>query len=106
MSITTQKAIGKPHAYLKFGSPNVEDIEEDAGYYFVSTVCWKVRSQQQGNDQSVGPRTTNDSCGQALTCTRWHYPFVMYNMYRCHLTVPGLILVLVMGLFPTLGCNK
>ncbi|KAL1567614.1 coatomer subunit alpha [Salvia divinorum] len=53
------QAIGKPHAYLKFGSPNVEDIEEDAGYYFVSTVCWKVRSQQQGNDQSVGPRTTN-----------------------------------------------
>ncbi|KAL8506808.1 hypothetical protein ACS0TY_017630 [Phlomoides rotata] len=35
------KAISKSATWHKFGSPNVEDGEEDAGSYFISAVCWK-----------------------------------------------------------------
>ncbi|XP_042059964.1 E3 ubiquitin-protein ligase COP1-like isoform X2 [Salvia splendens] len=38
------KAITKPVTWHKFGSPDVEDVEEDAGSYFISAVCWKVGS--------------------------------------------------------------
>ncbi|XP_057784867.1 E3 ubiquitin-protein ligase COP1-like [Salvia miltiorrhiza] len=38
------KAITKPVTWHKFGSPDIEDIEEDAGSYFISAVCWKVGS--------------------------------------------------------------
>ncbi|KAL0301761.1 UNVERIFIED_CONTAM: E3 ubiquitin-protein ligase COP1 [Sesamum radiatum] len=38
------KAISKPATWHKFGSPDVEDSEEDAGSYFISAVCWKSES--------------------------------------------------------------
>lgn len=38
------KAISRPAMWHKFGSPDVEDIEGDAGSYFISAVCWKSGS--------------------------------------------------------------
>ncbi|XP_020551942.1 E3 ubiquitin-protein ligase COP1-like isoform X3 [Sesamum indicum] len=38
------KAISKPATWHRFGSPDVEDSEEDAGSYFISAVCWKSES--------------------------------------------------------------
>ncbi|KAH6776114.1 Transducin/WD40 repeat-like superfamily protein [Perilla frutescens var. hirtella] len=38
------KAISKPMTWHNFGSPDVEDAEEDAGSYFISAVCWKSGS--------------------------------------------------------------
>lgn len=38
------QAIAKPVTWHKFGSPVVEDTEEDAGSYFISAVCWKAGS--------------------------------------------------------------
>ncbi|KAK6120632.1 hypothetical protein DH2020_045627 [Rehmannia glutinosa] len=38
------KAISKPATWHKFGSPDVDDTEEDAGSYFISAVCWKSES--------------------------------------------------------------
>ncbi|KAG0480033.1 hypothetical protein HPP92_010891 [Vanilla planifolia] len=38
------KAISKPATWHKFGSPDLEDAEEDVGSYFISAVCWKSDS--------------------------------------------------------------
>ncbi|KAI3465606.1 hypothetical protein Pfo_022269 [Paulownia fortunei] len=38
------KAISKPATWHRFGSPDVDDTEEDAGSYFISAVCWKSES--------------------------------------------------------------
>lgn len=38
------KEISKPVTWHKFGSPDVEDADEDAGSYFISAVCWKSDS--------------------------------------------------------------
>ncbi|KAG0480028.1 hypothetical protein HPP92_010886 [Vanilla planifolia] len=38
------KAISKPATWHKFGSPDLEDAEEDVGSYFISAVCWKSNS--------------------------------------------------------------
>ncbi|XP_009614766.1 E3 ubiquitin-protein ligase COP1-like isoform X1 [Nicotiana tomentosiformis] len=38
------KAISKPVTWHRFGSPDVDDADEDAGSYFISAVCWKSDS--------------------------------------------------------------
>ncbi|XP_010688913.2 E3 ubiquitin-protein ligase COP1 isoform X1 [Beta vulgaris subsp. vulgaris] len=38
------KEISRPVTCHKFGSPDVEDADEDAGAYFISAVCWKSDS--------------------------------------------------------------
>lgn len=38
------KAISRPAMWHKFGSPDIEDIEGDAGSDFISAVCWKSGS--------------------------------------------------------------
>ncbi|KAI3803586.1 hypothetical protein L1987_31742 [Smallanthus sonchifolius] len=38
---TYHKAISKPLTWHRFGTPNVEDSDDDAGSYFISAVCWK-----------------------------------------------------------------
>ncbi|CAJ1971116.1 unnamed protein product [Sphenostylis stenocarpa] len=35
------KEISKPLTWHKFGSPDMDDAEEEAGSYFISAVCWK-----------------------------------------------------------------
>ncbi|CDP05689.1 unnamed protein product [Coffea canephora] len=35
------KAIARPVTWHKFGSPKMDDADEDAGSYFISAVCWK-----------------------------------------------------------------
>ncbi|KAK3005857.1 hypothetical protein RJ639_015842 [Escallonia herrerae] len=38
------KAISKPVTWHRFGSPELDDTDEDAGSYFISAVCWKSDS--------------------------------------------------------------
>ncbi|KAM7498358.1 hypothetical protein LguiA_022772 [Lonicera macranthoides] len=38
------KAISKPVNWHRFGSPDVDESDEDAGSYFISAVCWKSDS--------------------------------------------------------------
>ncbi|RYR00147.1 hypothetical protein Ahy_B07g088230 isoform B [Arachis hypogaea] len=38
------KEISKPVTWHKFGSPEVDDAEDEAGSYFISAVCWKSDS--------------------------------------------------------------
>ncbi|CAK7349044.1 unnamed protein product [Dovyalis caffra] len=38
------KEISKPVTWHRFGSPEMEDADEDAGSYFISAVCWKSDS--------------------------------------------------------------
>uniref|UniRef100_A0A803LRK4 RING-type domain-containing protein n=1 Tax=Chenopodium quinoa TaxID=63459 RepID=A0A803LRK4_CHEQI len=38
------KEISRPVTCHKFGSPDVEDADEDPGAYFISAVCWKSNS--------------------------------------------------------------
>ncbi|KAJ7960327.1 E3 ubiquitin-protein ligase COP1 [Quillaja saponaria] len=38
------KEISKPVTWHRFGSPDVDEAEEDAGSYFISAVCWKSDS--------------------------------------------------------------
>lgn len=35
------KEISKPVTWHRFGSPEMDDSDEDAGSYFISAVCWK-----------------------------------------------------------------
>ncbi|XAR68141.1 hypothetical protein NMG60_11003168 [Bertholletia excelsa] len=39
-----QKAISRPVTRHKFGSPDLDDTDEDAGSNFISAVCWKSDS--------------------------------------------------------------
>ncbi|KAJ7964794.1 E3 ubiquitin-protein ligase COP1 [Quillaja saponaria] len=38
------KEIAKPVTWHRFGSPDVDDTEDDGGSYFISAVCWKSDS--------------------------------------------------------------
>ncbi|KAM3382826.1 E3 ubiquitin-protein ligase COP1 [Capsicum galapagoense] len=38
------KAISKPVTWHRFGAPDVDEADEDAGSYFISAVCWKSDS--------------------------------------------------------------
>ncbi|XP_049359108.1 E3 ubiquitin-protein ligase COP1-like [Solanum verrucosum] len=38
------KAISKPVTWHRFGSPDIDETDEDAGSYFISAVCWKSDS--------------------------------------------------------------
>ncbi|XP_022877277.1 E3 ubiquitin-protein ligase COP1-like [Olea europaea var. sylvestris] len=38
------KALARPMTSHKFGSPDMEETDEDAGSYFISAVCWKSES--------------------------------------------------------------
>ncbi|XP_059276946.1 E3 ubiquitin-protein ligase COP1-like isoform X1 [Lycium ferocissimum] len=38
------KAISKPVTWHRFGSPDVDEADEDAGSYFISAACWKSDS--------------------------------------------------------------
>ncbi|XP_050935571.1 E3 ubiquitin-protein ligase COP1 isoform X2 [Cucumis melo] len=38
------KEISRPLTWHRFGSPDVADVEDDVGSYFISAVCWKSDS--------------------------------------------------------------
>ncbi|TXG55428.1 hypothetical protein EZV62_020684 [Acer yangbiense] len=48
------KEISKPVTWHRFGSPDVEDADEDAGSYFISAVCWKSDSPTMLTANSQG----------------------------------------------------
>ncbi|KVH93087.1 E3 ubiquitin-protein ligase COP1-like isoform X1 [Cynara cardunculus var. scolymus] len=48
------KAISKPLTWHRFGTPNVEDSDEDPGSYFISAVCWKSDSPTMLAANSLG----------------------------------------------------
>ncbi|KAI3789456.1 hypothetical protein L2E82_02252 [Cichorium intybus] len=48
------KAISKPLTWHRFGTPNVEDSDEDGGSYFISAVCWKNDSPTMLAANSLG----------------------------------------------------
>ncbi|KAK8618268.1 hypothetical protein V6N13_132268 [Hibiscus sabdariffa] len=48
-----QKAISKPAAWYSFGS-DMANVDEDAGSYFISAVCWKSDSQTMLSANSQG----------------------------------------------------
>lgn len=40
-SIGALQEISKPLTWHRFGSPDMDDAEDEAGSYFISAVCWK-----------------------------------------------------------------
>nr|XP_043623903.1 E3 ubiquitin-protein ligase COP1-like [Erigeron canadensis] len=48
------KAISKPLTWHRFGTPNVEDSDDDAGSHFISAVCWKSDSPTMLAANSLG----------------------------------------------------
>ncbi|XP_071691857.1 E3 ubiquitin-protein ligase COP1-like [Rutidosis leptorrhynchoides] len=48
------KAISKPLTWHRFGTPNVEDSDDEAGSYFISAVCWKSDSPTMLAANSLG----------------------------------------------------
>ncbi|XP_031485976.1 E3 ubiquitin-protein ligase COP1 [Nymphaea colorata] len=48
------KAISKPAAWHRFGSPDVDDADDDAASYFISAVCWKSDSPTMLTANSQG----------------------------------------------------
>ncbi|XP_050206740.1 E3 ubiquitin-protein ligase COP1 isoform X1 [Mercurialis annua] len=48
------KEISKPVTWHRFGSPEIDDAEEDAGSYFISAVCWKSDSPTMLTANSQG----------------------------------------------------
>ncbi|KAM0967242.1 hypothetical protein ACFX1X_023219 [Malus domestica] len=48
------KEISKPVTWHKFGSPDLDDTEDDAGSYFISAVCWKSDSPTMLTANSQG----------------------------------------------------
>ncbi|WCJ37486.1 E3 ubiquitin-protein ligase COP1 [Euphorbia peplus] len=48
------KEISKPVTWHRFGSPEMEDTDEDAGSYFISAVCWKSDSPTMLSANSQG----------------------------------------------------
>lgn len=46
--------ISKPVTCHRFGSPDMDDIDEDAGSYFISAVCWKSDSPTMLTANSQG----------------------------------------------------
>ncbi|KAF3772095.1 E3 ubiquitin-protein ligase [Nymphaea thermarum] len=47
-------AISKPAAWHRFGSPDVDDADDDAASYFISAVCWKSDSPTMLTANSQG----------------------------------------------------
>lgn len=41
---TYHKAISRPVTWHRYGSPDVDETDEEAGSYFISAVCWKSDS--------------------------------------------------------------
>ncbi|KAL6176030.1 hypothetical protein ACLB2K_052666 [Fragaria x ananassa] len=48
------KEISKPVTWHRFGSPDMEDTDDDAGSYFISAVCWKSDSPTMLTANSQG----------------------------------------------------
>ncbi|GAV71985.1 WD40 domain-containing protein/zf-C3HC4_2 domain-containing protein [Cephalotus follicularis] len=48
------KEISRPATWHRFGSPDMEDADEDAGSYFISAVCWKSDSPTMLTANSQG----------------------------------------------------
>ncbi|KAL5571182.1 hypothetical protein UlMin_020779 [Ulmus minor] len=48
------KEISKPVTWHRFGSPDVDDAEDEAGSYFISAVCWKSDSPTMLTANSQG----------------------------------------------------
>ncbi|KAJ9686557.1 hypothetical protein PVL29_015441 [Vitis rotundifolia] len=48
------KEISKPVTWHKFGSPDVDDLDDDIGPYFISAVCWKSDSPTMLTANSQG----------------------------------------------------
>ena len=46
--------ISKPVTWHKFGSPDVDDLDDDVGPYFISAVCWKSDSPTMLTANSQG----------------------------------------------------
>lgn len=46
--------ICKPVTCHRFGSPEMDDADEDAGSYFISAVCWKNDSPTMLTANSQG----------------------------------------------------
>lgn len=44
MKFRDLQAISRPMTWHKFGSPDLDETDEDAGSYFISAVCWKSDS--------------------------------------------------------------
>lgn len=38
------QALARPLTSHRFGSPDLDESDEDAGSYFISAVCWKSES--------------------------------------------------------------
>ncbi|GKV24840.1 hypothetical protein SLEP1_g34395 [Rubroshorea leprosula] len=48
------KEISKPLTWHRFGSPDIDDPDEDSGSYFISAVCWKSDSPTMLTANSQG----------------------------------------------------
>jgi E3 ubiquitin-protein ligase RFWD2 len=48
------KEITRPVTSHRFGSPDMDDAEEEAGSYFISAVCWKSDSPTMLTANSQG----------------------------------------------------
>ncbi|XP_002534127.2 E3 ubiquitin-protein ligase COP1 [Ricinus communis] len=48
------KEISRPVTWHRFGSPEMDDADEDAGSYFISAVCWKSDSPTMLTANSQG----------------------------------------------------
>ncbi|CAB4279152.1 unnamed protein product [Prunus armeniaca] len=48
------KEISKPVTWHRFGSPDLDDTDDDAGSYFISAVCWKSDSPTMLTANSQG----------------------------------------------------
>lgn len=53
MDILLQE-ISKPVTWHRFGSPDLDDAEDEAASYFISSVCWKSDSPTMLTANSQG----------------------------------------------------
>lgn len=44
VGLILSQEISRPLTWHRFGSPDAGDVEDDAGSYFISAVCWKSDS--------------------------------------------------------------
>lgn len=51
---STLQEISKPVTRHRFGSPDLDDTDDDAGSYFISAVCWKSDSPTMLTANSQG----------------------------------------------------
>ena len=54
MGLLHLQEISRPVTWHKFGSPDVDDPDDDVGSYFISAVCWKSDSPTMLSANSQG----------------------------------------------------